>query len=329
MHVVSLWRYPVKSMQGEELDTTDLGELGIHGDRQWALVDLATGLALTARRVPELLYARARLVGDDEVDIELPDGTRSSDSGVLSAWLGREVELRHAGTGIAGRYEIATDFEDEAGSPWVQWDGGEGTFHDSGRVRVSMLGTASIGAWPRRRFRGNVLVETTAVDEEQDLIGRRIGLGSAVLDAVGRIERCVMTTRPQPGGIERDLDVLRTINAQRQACLGVGALVVRSGEVAVGDRLTSGSARSSAAPLASELAASASLRRSPTVPLGLGSQLSCSPRLRARRLRFAPALAHRPTRARLAAELLPSPPSSPPPLRSGARPPSHSGSARS
>ena len=40
-----------------------------------------------------------------------------------------------------------------------------------------------------------------------------------------------MTTRPQPGGIERDLDVLRTINAERATHLGVGTLVVTPGEV--------------------------------------------------------------------------------------------------
>ena len=237
MRVVSLWRYPVKSMQGEQLDAATVDELGVRGDRQWALVDLATGLALTARRVPELLYARARLVGDDDVEIDLPDGTVTTDAAAISAWLGREVELRHAGVGIAGRYEIAADFEDEAGSPWIQWDGGEGTFHDSGRVRLSVLGTASIGAWDRRRFRSNVWVETAAVDDEQQLVGRRVELGTTVLDVVGRIERCVMTTRPQPGGIERDLNVLRTINAEREACLGVGAVVVRAGEVAVGDEI--------------------------------------------------------------------------------------------
>lgn len=242
MRVVSLWRYPVKSMQGQELESATIGELGIAGDRQWALVDLDTGLALTARRVPELLFAQARLTdgseGDDiSVEIELPDGTVTTDNAVLSAWLGRPVELRRAGTGIAGRYEIAADFENETGSPWIEWDGPEGTFHDSGRTRVSVLGTGSIGAWDRRRFRGNVLVETDAVGAEQELIDRRIELGSAVLDVVKPIDRCVMTTRPQPGGIERDLDVLRTINAERAACLGVGTLVVEPGAVKVGDEL--------------------------------------------------------------------------------------------
>ena len=136
MRVVSLWRYPVKSMQGEELEVATIGDLGIVGDRQWALVDLGTGLALTARRVPELLFASARLVGDPsrpDVEIELPDGTVTTDDAALSAWLGRDVELRRAGAGVTGRFEIAADFEDEAGSPWFQWDGPDGTFHDSGR----------------------------------------------------------------------------------------------------------------------------------------------------------------------------------------------------
>lgn len=236
MRVVSLWRYPVKSMQGEELEQATVTDLGIVGDRQWALVDLGTGLALTARRVPELLFASARLVGDD-IEIRLPDGSVAGDDAALSRWLGRDIELRHAGADVAGRFEIATDFEDEAGSPWFQWDGPHGTFHDSGKTRVSLLGTASIGSWDRRRFRGNVLVETAEVAVENELVGQRVALGSTVLEVTKPIDRCVMTTRSQPGGIERDLDVLRTINAERQTSLGVGTLVVEPGSVAVGDEL--------------------------------------------------------------------------------------------
>lgn len=238
MHVVGLWRYPVKSMQGEELTTATIDELGIVGDRQWALVDLDTGLALTARRVPELLFASARLVGDPDdpgVEIELPDGSSTTDDATLSAWLDRRVELRRAGADVTGRFEIAADFEDEAGSEWFQWDGPDGTFHDSGRTRVSVLGTGSIGGWDRRRFRGNVLVSTGAVGEEESLVGHRVSVGSAVLDVVAPIARCVMTTRPQPGGIERDLDVLRTIVKERANHLGVGALTVQPGDVTVGD----------------------------------------------------------------------------------------------
>ena len=48
--VLELWRYPVKSMQGERLTETSIGVTGVIGDRGWALVDNETGLALTARR---------------------------------------------------------------------------------------------------------------------------------------------------------------------------------------------------------------------------------------------------------------------------------------
>lgn len=235
MRVVGVWRYPVKSMQGESLDGASVGELGISGDRQWALVDTNTGLALTARRVPELLYGTARLLGADDVEIELPDGTVTTDDGDLSAWLGRAVTLTRAGGVRRGRFEIAADFEDEAGSEWVQWNGPDGTFHDSGRARVSVLATGSIGHWDRRRFRGNVIVDAEGVGAENELVGRRVTIGSVTIDVTTPIDRCVMTTRPQPGGIERDLDVLRTINAERQTCLGVGALVVEPGHFAVGD----------------------------------------------------------------------------------------------
>src|SRR6266540_4499947 len=102
MRVSALFRYPVKSMQGERLHSAAVGKHGIHGDRQWGLVDLETGLVLTGRRQPELLLASARLLEppvDDaelepEVEIVLPDGTVAADDDALSAWLGHPVALR-------------------------------------------------------------------------------------------------------------------------------------------------------------------------------------------------------------------------------------------
>ena len=57
MRVLELWRYPVKSLQGEQLRGGEIGPEGIAGDRQWALFDVDTGFGLTARRVPDLLFA--------------------------------------------------------------------------------------------------------------------------------------------------------------------------------------------------------------------------------------------------------------------------------
>ena len=71
--------------------------------------------------------------------------------------------------------------------------------------------------------------------DEGQLVGRRITIGSVVLDVVKRIDRCVMITRAQPGGIERDAVVLRTVLREHDGFLGVGALVVTPGQLALGD----------------------------------------------------------------------------------------------
>jgi uncharacterized protein len=107
----SLWRFPVKSMQGEELDAADVEEGGIVGDRAYALVDRETGKVASAKHPkqwPNLLECRAAFVepprrGDEAppVEIELADGTSvRSDSAdadaVLSRFFGREVRMARA-----------------------------------------------------------------------------------------------------------------------------------------------------------------------------------------------------------------------------------------
>jgi len=90
-------------------------------------------------------------------------------------------------------------------------------------------------SFPLRRFRANVYLDG---EGEDAFVGSRMALGDAVLDVDMRIERCVMTTRPQAGGVERDLDVLRTINRERNGYLAVGGLVIQPGIVRVGDTFT-------------------------------------------------------------------------------------------
>jgi uncharacterized protein YcbX len=232
MKVLELWRYPVKSLQGEQLDVASITPTGLDGDRAFAIFDEETGLGLTARRVPELLFASASVDADGDVDITLPDGTVTRDERVLSEWLARPVTLRSAEVPMERLYENPLDFEHEATSDWMQFTGSGGAFHDSSHAHVSLVSAATIGAWDRRRFRANVLVDEHG---EDDLVGSRAQIGESVLDVTTRIPRCVMTTRPQPGGIERDLDVLRTINRDRHGCLAVAARVVQPGTVRVGD----------------------------------------------------------------------------------------------
>ena len=239
MRVQEIWRYPVKSMQGERIDAAEVEPQGLRGDRAYALFDTETGFGLTARRVPQLLYAAAAYRDDGTVTITLPDGTTADDDWALSDWLGRPVTLRAGAEPGARVFENPDDFEHDA--DWKPFSGATGAFHDSGQINVSLLSLATIANWPRRRFRANIILDGAGEDA---MVGSRVGVGDAELDIRKRITRCVMVTRPQPegidGSIEKDLDVLRTIHRERDSCLAIGATVVTPGGFAVGDELRAG-----------------------------------------------------------------------------------------
>jgi uncharacterized protein YcbX len=102
--VAEIWRYPVKSMQGERLDTCMLTRGGIPLDRGWAVRDEETQTIRGAKWIGGLMQCSARYIdGSDagtvpHVEIVLPDGARvrSDDSTVharLSEALGRKVTL--------------------------------------------------------------------------------------------------------------------------------------------------------------------------------------------------------------------------------------------
>jgi uncharacterized protein YcbX len=109
--IQALWRFPVKSMLGQELDAVHLSEGGVVGDRAYAIRDRNTGKVASAKHPklwPNLLACRASFLEEPNVDDELPpvrielaDGTSvQSDAAdvdaVLSQFFGRDVELAHA-----------------------------------------------------------------------------------------------------------------------------------------------------------------------------------------------------------------------------------------
>jgi hypothetical protein len=98
MHVSQLWRYPVKSMVGGRVDSIVLDELGVVGDRTWAVRDLERGGIRGAKKIGSLMRLAARDVDDGHVEITLPDGStvRTSDADVderVSAALDHQVRL--------------------------------------------------------------------------------------------------------------------------------------------------------------------------------------------------------------------------------------------
>ncbi|MEP6480718.1 MAG: MOSC N-terminal beta barrel domain-containing protein [Rhodoglobus sp.] len=235
MKVAEIWRYPVKSLQGEQLDSAVVGKKGIEGDRGYAIFDLESGFGLTGRREAALLFGAARLVPGG-VEITLPDGTIAADDAALSNWLGRPVALRSNADVAERRYQTPEDFEQEETSQWEAFDGARGSFRDSQGAVVSLVSTGTLGSWNPRRFRANVVLDGSG---ENDLIGTHVSVGTARLGILKGLGRCVMVTRPQPG-IERDLDVLRTVHREHDHKLAVGASIERTGRIAVGDELRSG-----------------------------------------------------------------------------------------
>lgn len=233
MRVLELWRYPVKSLQGERVPESEVGPRGLTGDRGWALFDLDSGFGLTARRAAELLHASARLRPGGPPEIVLPGGAVARGDEDLSDWLGRRVGLRSADE-VAGerRYENPADTETE--ESWGVFSGSRGAFHDSGRAAVTLVSTAVLDSRDPRRFRANVVLDGVG---EDGLVGRSVRLGTAGLRVVMPVARCVMVTRSQPGGIAVDREVLRRVHRERGGVLSVGAVVARAGLVRVGDLL--------------------------------------------------------------------------------------------
>ena len=108
MHVGEVWRYPVKSMLGEQREFAVLTSDGVVGDRAWAVIDREDGKVASAknpRKWRALLACRAQFVDDPQVGgppatvrIVLPDGrVTTSDApdvdAVLSDYVGRAVTL--------------------------------------------------------------------------------------------------------------------------------------------------------------------------------------------------------------------------------------------
>jgi uncharacterized protein len=106
--VVSLWRYPVKSMMGEELNATEVTQSGLVGDRAYALVDSSDGKVASAknpRKWPQLFDFRAALADIPKsgakvppVRVTLPNGTllnseQADVHQIISKVLNREVTL--------------------------------------------------------------------------------------------------------------------------------------------------------------------------------------------------------------------------------------------
>ena len=245
--VREIWRFPVKSMRGERIESGEVTEQGLAGDRRWGLVDGETGRVLSAKREGRLLEARAVLPDASGVPlVALPDGQelRADDptaDHALSKWLDRFVRIEPADPAAPTAYEMNVDNTDES-SPLIDITCPPGTFLDAGAVHLvttSSLATAtalrSESRWDVRRFRPTALVETGDGGWPEDgWIGSTVRMGAVELFVFAPTVRCAVPTRAQED-LARDLDIARVVNREHGSNLGVYCAVRTPGTVTVGD----------------------------------------------------------------------------------------------
>jgi uncharacterized protein YcbX len=252
-------------MMGEELNSADVTQGGLVGDRRFAVVDAQTGKVAGAKNPRkwgkffdfQATYVEPPQTGSKlpAVRLTMPDGTVVTNEHpdleqILSSALGRAVALAEARddgeSSAATAEEYWPDMEGlDHRDTVTEWELPPGTFFDLAVVHV--LTTATIerlrtlypeGRFEVRRFRPNIVVATRPDAQgfvENDWIGRTLAIGDEVrLNVTGPCPRCVMTTLAQ-GDLPKDAGILRAAAQHNQANVGVYADVVAGGTVRRGD----------------------------------------------------------------------------------------------
>jgi uncharacterized protein len=221
--VAGLWRYPVKSMAGEELDTAEVSWHGLAGDRRWAFIragQVRSGFPwLTIREHAELARYRPRLSEPDRPDAS-PARVRTPSGG----------ELDVADPALAA----------ELGPGVTVIKQNRGVFDT---MPLSLLTTQSLAGLARLtstdltalRFRPNLLVDAPGPGFPEDTwVGRILRIGGLRMRVDQRDQRCVMVTI-DPVTLRRNQEVLRAIARERDARFGVYGTTVEPGRVTLGD----------------------------------------------------------------------------------------------
>jgi uncharacterized protein YcbX len=241
---------------------------GLLGDRQFAVVDRATGKVGGAKNPRKwgsffdfrAAYAEPPTTGAriSPVRITLPDGTVVTNGHadleqVLSRAFGREVALEEARPENRSPGATAEEYwPDMAGLDYrdtvTDFEMPAGTFFDI--AVVHLLTTATInhlralypqGRFEVRRFRPNIVVSAGGEEAgfaENDWTGRTVAIGGTVRLAItGPCPRCVMITLPQ-GDLPQDPGILRTAAQHNAVNVGVYASVASGGTIRRGDPVT-------------------------------------------------------------------------------------------
>jgi len=219
MRVAELWRYPVKSMAGEQLEQAEIGSLGIPGDRELVVVD-GTGRIRDARTRPGLLRHKETLGPDGRVRV---DG-RDWEDPEVAQWVREAVgpDARLSRLDGPERFDVLPLL--------VTTDGA-----------IAELGI------DHRRLRPNLVIGGVQGLAERDWEGCYLEIGEVVIGLDDLRGRCIMTTWDPDTG-EQDRGVLRRIRNVFGGRFELNAWAARQGHLRAGDPVSLLDAFDRAAP---------------------------------------------------------------------------------
>ena len=230
-NVESLWRYPVKSMRGEELDEIFIDAAGVRGDRMFAFRSAAAPESFpyfTAREQRQMLRYRPRVphgpTAASAIEVKTPTGeTLAIDDPVLVEQLRSGIDERHQVTLMRSDRPL-TDAQPVS---------------LISLQTVRKLSEEISASTDKRQFRANIYLDLPASDgfAENAFVGRSLGIGrDVVLSIAERDTRCMMITI-HPDTAEKTPALLKQVVRHHDGTAGVYASVARGGAVRRGDAI--------------------------------------------------------------------------------------------
>jgi uncharacterized protein YcbX len=208
MYLKEIWRYPVKSMRGERIPSSEVLKTGLSGDRQIVVISASAERLITARTHPGLLGLQGSIDLEGKITIDnLP-------------WDSRDARLL---VSEAAREEVQL----------------LNLQNDTDRFDVLPLLVATDGAIEdldidRRRLRPNIIVGGVSGQAERSWPGRQLKIGNLKIDVAQLRMRCVMTTY-DPDTLVQDRGVLKRILEQARGKTALDCSVRSPGTIWVED----------------------------------------------------------------------------------------------
>lgn len=268
--VSDVFRFPVKSMQGEALQEAEVREDGVSGDRAWAVRDERIGEITSAKRSPRLLQCSAQLT-ERGIEVALPgEGALPIESPQLPEALSKLLKIPvslHPQRGERAHYRLG-QIRTPARTRQLLGVSKNGPLPDMSQFSWGKLVTLMLYATPpgsyvdaypihivslqgmralserlgepvsAARFRPNFVVDLPHAQgefPEHGLVGSRIRLGEVVMEVKGAAFRCGMTSHAQSSELPKLPRLTKEIYHRLDSKFGVYAEVVRTGVVRVGD----------------------------------------------------------------------------------------------